>query len=130
MPWREGIDITRNKTCLYWRRLDRAATVTGMLVLFFFSMALPAHTGPRPLIDFRNNFSQTVGLLGRVISPSQGRYLNTGQHKHRINAHTLNIHALSGIGPRDSTVRESENSSCLRPRGYCDRHVGITDCKR
>jgi hypothetical protein len=25
---------------------------------------------------------QTVGLLGRVISPSQGLYLNTGQHKH------------------------------------------------
>jgi hypothetical protein len=31
---------------------------------------------------------QTVGLLGRVISPSQGLYPNTGQHKHRINTHT------------------------------------------
>jgi hypothetical protein len=28
-------------------------------------------------------FSQAVGLLGRVISSSQGLYLNTGQHKHR-----------------------------------------------
>jgi hypothetical protein len=37
--------------------------------------------------QFSNNFSQSVGLLGRAISPSQGRYLNTGQHKHRINAH-------------------------------------------
>jgi hypothetical protein len=27
--------------------------------------------------------SQTVGLLGLVISSSQGFYLNTGQHKHR-----------------------------------------------
>jgi hypothetical protein len=27
--------------------------------------------------------SQSVGLLGRVIGPSQGLYLNTGQHKHR-----------------------------------------------
>jgi hypothetical protein len=51
-------------------------------------MALPAHSGPRPLIQFRNHFSQTVGLLGRVISPSQDRYLNTGQHKHRINTYT------------------------------------------
>jgi hypothetical protein len=51
-------------------------------------MALPAHSGPRPLIQFRNHFSQTVGLLGRVISPSQGRYLHTGQHKQRINAYT------------------------------------------
>jgi hypothetical protein len=39
-------------------------------------------------------FTQTVEHLGRVISPSQGRYLHTGQHKHRINAHT-DIHALS-----------------------------------
>jgi hypothetical protein len=31
---------------------------------------------------------QTVGYLGRVISLSQGLYLNTGQHKHRINAYT------------------------------------------
>jgi hypothetical protein len=32
-------------------------------------------------------YTQTVGLLGRGISPSQGRYLHTEQHKHRINAH-------------------------------------------
>jgi hypothetical protein len=30
--------------------------------------------------------TQSLGLLGRVISPSQGRYLHIGQHKHRINA--------------------------------------------
>jgi hypothetical protein len=37
--------------------------------------------------------TQTFGLLGRVISPSQGRYLHTEQHDHRINAHT-DIHAF------------------------------------
>jgi hypothetical protein len=31
---------------------------------------------------------QTTGLLGRVISSSQGLYLNKGQHKHRINTYT------------------------------------------
>jgi hypothetical protein len=31
---------------------------------------------------------QTVGLLGRVISSSQGPYLGTGQYKHRINTYT------------------------------------------
>jgi hypothetical protein len=36
-------------------------------------------------------FTQTVGFLGRMISPSQGRHLHTGQHKHIMNAHT-NIH--------------------------------------
>jgi hypothetical protein len=55
---------------------------------FFSSMTLPAHSGPWLLIQFRNQISQMVGLLGRVISPSQGLYLNTGQHKHRINAYT------------------------------------------
>jgi hypothetical protein len=56
--------------------------------MVFFSIALPAHSGPWPLIQFRNHLLQTVGFLGRVISPSRGLYLNTGQHKHRINAYT------------------------------------------
>jgi hypothetical protein len=51
-------------------------------------MALPAHSGPWPLIQFRNYFSQIVGLLGRMISSWQGLYLNTGQHKHRIPSYT------------------------------------------
>jgi hypothetical protein len=34
--------------------------------------------------------------------------------------HTPNIHALSGIGTHDHSVQASEDSSCLRPRGYCD----------
>jgi hypothetical protein len=44
--------------------------------------------GPGLFFSFVIFFTQTVGLLGRVISPSQGRYLHTGQHKHRINAYT------------------------------------------
>jgi hypothetical protein len=77
--------------------------------MIFFSMALPAHSEPRPLIQFRNHFSQTVGLLGWVISPSEGRYLNTGQHKHTINAYTPNIRT------HDPSIRASEDSSCLKP---------------
>jgi hypothetical protein len=56
--------------------------------LLSFSMALPAHSGPTPLIQFSNHFSQPVGLLGWVISPSQGLYLHTEQHKCRINKYT------------------------------------------
>jgi hypothetical protein len=56
------------------------------LVIIFF-MALPTNSGLRPLIQFCNHFSQTVTLLGQVISPSQGRYLNA-EHKHRINTYT------------------------------------------
>jgi hypothetical protein len=63
----------------------------------------------------------SVGLLGRGISPSQGRYLHTEQHKRRINAHNTDIHALSGIRTHDPCVRATQDSSCLRPRGNCDR---------
>jgi hypothetical protein len=69
-------------------------------------------------------FRQSVGLLRRVISPSQGRYLHTGQHTHRINILT-DIHALSGIRNHNPSVRASEDSSCLRPWGYCDRHCPV-----
>jgi hypothetical protein len=34
-----------------------------------------------------------------------------------------NIHALSGIRTHDPSVRASEDSSCLRPLGHCDRSV-------
>jgi hypothetical protein len=86
-------------------------------------MALPANSGPWSLIQFSNHFSQTVGLLGRVICPPQGRYLHT-EHKHRINAYThqTSMPSLSGIRTHDPSDRESEDSSCLRPRGYCDWH--------
>jgi hypothetical protein len=64
----------------------------------------------------------TIGrTLGQVISSSQGLYLNAGQHKHRINTHTPNIHAISGIRTHDHSVRTSEDSSCLTPLGHRDR---------
>jgi hypothetical protein len=40
------------------------------VTVFFFSMAPPVHSGSWPLSQFRNHFSQTVGLLGRVVSLS------------------------------------------------------------
>jgi hypothetical protein len=43
-------------------------------------------------------------------------------HCKGINAHT-DIHALSRIRTHDPSVRASEDSSCLRPRGHCNRQV-------
>jgi hypothetical protein len=51
----------------------------------YLSRALQPFVGPFQFIDL---FTQSVGLLGRGISPSEGRYLHTEQHKHRINPHT------------------------------------------
>jgi hypothetical protein len=64
------------------------------------------------------SFTQSVGHLGRGISPSQGRYLHTGQHKHRI--HTIH-NAWNGIRTHDPSAWAGEDSSCLRPRGHYDR---------
>jgi hypothetical protein len=48
--------------------------------------------------SFLNYFRHMVGLLGRVISPSQGLYLHrTTQHRKT----RTNIHALSGIRTHD-----------------------------
>jgi hypothetical protein len=79
--------------------------------------------GPGLFFSFVIIFTQLVGLIGRVISPSQGRCLYIGQHKHRKNANT-DIHVLSGIRTHDPRVRASEDSSCLRPRVHRDRRPG------
>jgi hypothetical protein len=63
------------------------------------------------------NLRQSVGLLGRGISPSQGRYLT----KHRINTDRLPCHQWDS-NPRSQCSSE-QDISCLRPRGHCDLHV-------
>jgi hypothetical protein len=59
---------------------------TGVDLFFFNGSSSPFRA--LPLIQFRNHFPKMAGLFGRVISSSQDLYLNTGQHKHRINAYT------------------------------------------
>jgi hypothetical protein len=99
--------------------------ITDEINLLLHSVALQLFVRPGRLLQFRKFFTQTVGLLGRVIGHWQGRYLNTGQHKHTINAHTDN-HALNWFRTHDPSVRENKNSLCLRPRGHCDRRQFIT----
>jgi hypothetical protein len=71
----------------------------------FFQWLFQPHSGPWPFIQFRNHFSQTVGLLGRVISLSQGplpEHRTTQTQNKRI--HIPNIHAVSGIRTHDPSV--------------------------
>jgi hypothetical protein len=56
------------------------------------------------------NLRQTVGLLGRVISSSQGLYLYTNTEK-RTHTQILNTHALSGIRTRSRLP--SERRQCM-----------------
>jgi hypothetical protein len=85
-------------------------------------MALQPFVGPWPLFQFFDPI-QSVGFLGRGISPSQGLYLHTEQD--RINAHNTDIHALIGIRTHNLSVPASEDKSCLRLRGHCDQHMKI-----
>jgi hypothetical protein len=53
------------------------------------SMALQSFVGPWPLFSFLILYAQPVGLLGRGISQSQGRYLHTEQHKQNKRTQTF-----------------------------------------
>jgi hypothetical protein len=61
-----------------------------------------------------------MGLLGRVISPSQGTYLHKEDSTKTEYTHT-DIHTWDGIRTYDLSVRTGEESSCLRQRRHCDR---------
>jgi hypothetical protein len=66
------------------------------------------------------NLGQPPGLLGQVISSSQGLYLYTNTEKR---AHNTNIHARCGIRTHEHSVRASEGSLRLRTLGCRDRHT-------
>jgi hypothetical protein len=76
------------------RSVDRVRLRTTGHGVCFFKLLYLAIYGFTALVDLRPIFSvlilvytQSVGLLGQGISPSQGLYLQTEQHKHRIKAH-------------------------------------------
>jgi hypothetical protein len=50
-------------------------------------------------------YIQSVRLLGRVISPSQGLYLNTGQHKYRKTHTHTHTHINHPCPKWDSNTR-------------------------
>jgi hypothetical protein len=73
-------------------------------------MALPAHSGPWCLIQFRNHFF-THGRSPRtsdqpVARPLPKHRITQTQNKH---IHTSNIHAFSGIRTHDPSVRASDD---------------------
>jgi hypothetical protein len=83
------------------------------IIIIIIIMALQFFVGSGPHFSVSWSYTQSVGLLERGISPSQGLYLHTKQHKHRIKAHNTDNHSLSGFRTHDPRVRTSEESSCL-----------------
>jgi hypothetical protein len=62
---------------------------------------------------------QSVGLLGREISPSQGSYIHRTTQTQ--NKRTQTSIPWIWIWTHDPSVRASEGSSCPKRRGHCDR---------
>jgi hypothetical protein len=85
-----------------------------MLLLFLLLLLLLLLLFYSPFLGLCRFFSFLIlHRVGRtpwtVDQPSQGLYLQTGQHKHRINAHNTDIQALSGIQTHDPSVRARED---------------------
>jgi hypothetical protein len=89
----------------------------ALTISYHSSVALQPFAGPWPLFQFHNLF-YTVGRTPWTNNQPVARPLPTQDNTNRINANT-DIHALSGIRTHNPSVRASEDSSCLRPRGRC-----------
>jgi hypothetical protein len=109
---------TPHRRAPYHRHFFSFGAAAQISVLAYLHENSPFHLG---LLDLRHS----VGLLGRVISSSQGLCLHTRTE----NAQTLNFHALSGIRTHDPGLRAGECSACLRPFGYRDRHIIALDLR-
>jgi hypothetical protein len=92
-------------------------TLQHMSIYLSIYLWLYSPRGPWPLFQFLNLY--TVGHLVGGISPSQGRYLHTIQHKHRINARRYPCLKW------DSNPRSQYSSG--RPGGHCNRHDTCTN---
>jgi hypothetical protein len=111
---------------IYFSTVRKSLHVRPSLYLFqntvFFSMALPTHSGPWPLFQFRNNVftdDRTPWTSDQPVTSPLPKHRTTQTQNKRI--HITNIHALTRIQTHDPNVRASEHSSCFRLRGYCDR---------
>jgi hypothetical protein len=85
------------------------------------SMALQPFVGPWPFLQFRN-FFYTDGRTPWTSDQPDTRPLPTQDNTNTEYTQT-NINALSRIRTHDPSVRASEDSSCLRPRGKYDQHI-------
>jgi hypothetical protein len=105
--FRKCLMSSQSMTSALLGQLDGANVYPGawciLLLFLFLWLPLVVQSIHETLVSFQFlNLRQSVGLLGRGISPSQGRYL----------AYT-DTHALSAIPSHDPSVRASEDGSCL-----------------
>jgi hypothetical protein len=99
---------------------DNGADGPELLLLLLLPFLLgPLAWFPSEFIWKYESFRQSVWLLGRGISQSQGRYL----HRTTRTQKKTDIHASSGLRTHDPSVCVGEDISCLWPCGDCDRRA-------
>jgi hypothetical protein len=93
-------------------------------------MALPAQSGPWSHIQFRNHCSQTgtPWMSDQLVARTLPKHRTTQTQNKSAHTNTPNIQSLIGIRTHDPSVRASEESSCLRLRGYCDWLMSCVYC--
>jgi hypothetical protein len=79
-------------------------------------MDLEPLIGPWPLLSSLVLYN-VLGHPGRGISPSQGRYLHTEQHNHRMNAHTsrpwVGFESTAPVFERTKTVQAFDHAATV-----------------
>jgi hypothetical protein len=99
-------------------------TIVTVTIIIIISVALQSLTDLGRLITnrrFLDLFRHMVGLLGGVISPSQGLYLHrTTQHRK-----TRDKHPCLGRVSNPRSQQPTGQDPRLRPHGHCDRHNSI-----
>jgi hypothetical protein len=92
--------------CIWWR--------VGLRTL---KLTLPLYGSTVLLLDLGRLFSF---LIPYTVGRTPWTYTQNNTNTEWL--HT-DIHASSGIGTHDPSVRAGEHGSCVRPRGHCDRHT-------
>jgi hypothetical protein len=97
-------------------------------ILFRPFRALTSYSVPQSFfIDGRAPWTSDQPVARPLPKHMTTQTQNKRTHTH---THTHNIHALSWIRTHDLSVRASEDSSYLRPRGHCYRLIlGLEDRK-
>jgi hypothetical protein len=87
--------------------------------------------GPWPLIfQLHNHFTDgmTPWTSDELVARPVPKHRATQTQNKHINI--PNIHALCGVRAHDYGFRASEDNTCLRPLGYCDRPNYDSSCKK
>jgi hypothetical protein len=104
------------ETTWYWMKW------AGRYNIFLFFTGSTAPLGPGLCFQFHEHFTdgRTPWTSHHLVARPLPKHRTTQtQNKH---IHIPNIHALCWIRTEDPSFQASEDSSCLRPLGYCDRH--------